>query len=148
MGLRIAFKNTFSPGGAAACGTTTSICTRVSGLIIPVHLRRGICGKGSTKRPGRLQIEQRNHGSARFSSRLGGATRSATVTGVVIVSPQPNGAGEMTEKGRLIRHARPTVPLPVRTPPVPMIEPAFRTLLVAVVLQATIQFSAERFRCW
>lgn len=35
--------------------------------------------------------------------------------------------------GRLIRHARPAAPLPVRTMPVPMIKPAFRTLLVAVV---------------
>jgi hypothetical protein len=57
-----------------------------------------MCGKGSTKRLGWPQIEQRSHGSARFSGRLGGATRSATVTGVVIVSPQPNGAGEMTER--------------------------------------------------
>ncbi|MBI1897221.1 MAG: hypothetical protein HYS04_11975, partial [Acidobacteria bacterium] len=32
--------------------------------------------------------------------------------------------------GRLIRHARPAVPLPVRTLPVSMIEPAFRTPLV------------------
>ena len=50
------------------------------------------------KRPGRRQIAQRTHGSARFSGRLGGATRSATATGVVIVSPQPDGAGEMTER--------------------------------------------------
>jgi hypothetical protein len=43
-------------------------------------------------------MEQRSHKSARFSSRLGGCTRSATATGVGIVSPHPNGAGEMTEK--------------------------------------------------
>jgi hypothetical protein len=54
-------------------------------------------GKGSTKRPGRPQIEQRNQRSARFSSRPGDATCSATATGAVIVSPQPNGAGEMTD---------------------------------------------------
>jgi hypothetical protein len=53
-------------------------------------------GKGSTKRPGRPQIEQRSQRSAGLSSRLGDATRSATATGIVIVSPQPNGAGEMT----------------------------------------------------
>ena len=62
------------------------------------HLRRGMCGKGSTKRPGRPQIEQRSQTSARFSSRLEGATRSTTAAGVVIVSPQPDGAGEMTER--------------------------------------------------
>jgi hypothetical protein len=43
-------------------------------------------------------MEQRSQESARFSSRMGEATRSATATGVVIVSPQPNGAGEMTER--------------------------------------------------
>jgi len=43
-------------------------------------------------------MEQRSHGSARFPGRLEGATRNATTTGVVIVSPQPNGAGEMTER--------------------------------------------------
>jgi hypothetical protein len=53
-------------------------------------------GKGSTKWPGRPQIEQRNQRSARFSSRPGDATRNATATGIVIVSSQPNGAGEMT----------------------------------------------------
>jgi hypothetical protein len=53
-------------------------------------------GKGSTKRPGRPQIEQCNQRSARFSNQPGDATRSATATGIVIVSPQPNGAGEMT----------------------------------------------------
>jgi hypothetical protein len=54
-------------------------------------------GKGSTKRLGRPQIEQRSQRTACFSSRPGGATRSAAATGVVIVSPQPNGAGEMTD---------------------------------------------------
>jgi hypothetical protein len=54
-------------------------------------------GKGSTKRPGRPQIEQRSQRWARFSSRPEDATRSATATGIGIVSPQPNGAGEMTE---------------------------------------------------
>jgi len=47
-------------------------------------------------------MEHRSQASARFSSRMGGATGSATGVpsgdGVVIVSPQPNGAGEMTEK--------------------------------------------------
>jgi hypothetical protein len=56
-----------------------------------------MCGKGLTKRPGRPQIEQRSQRSARFSSRPGGATRSVTATGIEIVFPQPNGAGEMTE---------------------------------------------------
>jgi hypothetical protein len=32
-----------------------------------------------------------------FSSRPEGATRSAATTGVMIVSPQSNGAGEMTD---------------------------------------------------
>jgi hypothetical protein len=32
-----------------------------------------------------------------LSSLLGGATGSAIATGIMIVSPQPNGAGEMTE---------------------------------------------------
>jgi hypothetical protein len=54
-------------------------------------------GKGSTKRPDRPQIEQRSQRSARLSNRPGGATRSVTATGMVIASPQPNGAGEMTE---------------------------------------------------
>jgi hypothetical protein len=54
-------------------------------------------GKGSTKRPGRPQIEQRNQRSGLFSSRMGGATGSVTATDIGIVSPQPNGAGEMTE---------------------------------------------------
>jgi hypothetical protein len=54
-------------------------------------------GKGSTKRPDLPQIEQRSQRSARFSSRTGGPTRSVTATGIGIVSPQPNGAGEMTE---------------------------------------------------
>jgi hypothetical protein len=57
-----------------------------------------MCGKGSTKRPGRPQIEQRSQRSARSSSLLEGATGSATAAGVVIVSPLPNGAGEMTER--------------------------------------------------
>jgi hypothetical protein len=35
--------------------------------------------------------------------------------------------------GRLIRHAGPTAPLPVRALPIPMIEPAFRTPLVPAV---------------
>jgi hypothetical protein len=56
-----------------------------------------MCGKGSTKRPGRPQIEQRSQASALSSSLLGGATRSGLAAGIVIVSPQPNGAGEMTE---------------------------------------------------
>jgi hypothetical protein len=49
------------------------------------------------KRPGRPQIEQRSQRPASFSSRTGGATGSVTATGIGIVSPQPNGAGEMTE---------------------------------------------------
>jgi hypothetical protein len=57
-----------------------------------------MCGKGSTKRLGRPQIEQRSQGPARFSSRPGEGTRSATTAGVVIVSPQSDGAGEMTER--------------------------------------------------
>jgi hypothetical protein len=51
----------------------------------------------STKRPGRPQIEQRSQRSDRFSSLLGNLDGSETATGMVIVSPQPNGAGEMTE---------------------------------------------------
>jgi hypothetical protein len=50
------------------------------------------------KRPGRQHIEQRSRESASFSGRLEGAIRNATSAGVVIVSPQPNGAGEMTER--------------------------------------------------
>jgi hypothetical protein len=42
-------------------------------------------------------MEQRSQRSACFSSRPGGASRSAAATDIVIVSPQPNGAGEMTE---------------------------------------------------
>jgi hypothetical protein len=57
-----------------------------------------MCGKGSTKQPGRPQIEQRSQRTGRFSSRLEGATRHAIATGIVIASPQPNGAGEMTER--------------------------------------------------
>jgi len=56
-----------------------------------------MCGKGLTKRPGRPQIEQRSRRAGRFSSRLEGATRHASAAGIVIASPQPNGAGEMTE---------------------------------------------------
>jgi hypothetical protein len=54
-------------------------------------------GKGSTKRPDRPQIEQYSHGPALVFSRFAGQTRGATTAGVVIVSPQPNGAGEMTD---------------------------------------------------
>jgi hypothetical protein len=54
-------------------------------------------GKGSTKRPGRPQIEQPNQNSVRFSSRREDCICSAMAVGVMIVSPQPNGAGEMTE---------------------------------------------------
>jgi hypothetical protein len=54
-------------------------------------------GKGSTKRPGRPQIEQRSPRLIGFSRWPEGASRSAAATGIVIVSPQPNGAGEMTE---------------------------------------------------
>jgi hypothetical protein len=43
-------------------------------------------------------MAQRSDKSARFSSRPGDRSRSAAATGVVIVSPQPNGAGEMTER--------------------------------------------------
>jgi hypothetical protein len=56
-----------------------------------------MCGKGSTKRPGRPQIEQHSQSPASFSGRTGAGTRSVTATGIAIVSPQPNGAGEMTE---------------------------------------------------
>jgi hypothetical protein len=42
-------------------------------------------------------MEQPSQKSARFSSRPGGCSRSVIATGVVIVSPQPNGGGEMTE---------------------------------------------------
>src|SRR6266566_9067474 len=62
------------------------------------HLRRGICGKGSTKRPARPQIEQRSQRLDRFSSPPGSSDGSETATGIVIVSPQPNGAGEMPER--------------------------------------------------
>jgi hypothetical protein len=61
------------------------------------HLRRGICGKGSTKRPGRPQIEQRSQRSDRFSRPADSLDGGENATGIVIVSPQPNGAGEMTE---------------------------------------------------
>jgi hypothetical protein len=40
--------------------------------------------------------------------------------------------------GRLIRHARPTVTLAVRTLPVPVVEPAFRTPLVAAIGSTTL----------
>jgi hypothetical protein len=56
-----------------------------------------MCGKGLTKRLGRPQIEQRSQRPASFSSRTEGATRSVTATGIGIISPHPNGAGEMTE---------------------------------------------------
>jgi len=42
-------------------------------------------------------MEQRSRKSACFSTLPSGRTPSATAAGVVIVSPQPNGAGEMTE---------------------------------------------------
>jgi hypothetical protein len=61
------------------------------------HLRRGIWGKGSTKRPDRPQIEQRSPRADRFSSPQGSLDGNGTATGIVIVSPQPNGAGEMAE---------------------------------------------------
>ena len=67
------------------------------GLIIQAHLRRGMCGKGSTKRPVRPQIEQRSHSRPAFPAGPGPDCSAATA-GVVIVSPQPNGAGEMTER--------------------------------------------------
>jgi hypothetical protein len=54
-------------------------------------------GKGSTKRPDRPQIEQHSQKPARISCRRGDRTRSSASAGVVIVSSQPNGAGEMTE---------------------------------------------------
>jgi hypothetical protein len=54
-------------------------------------------GKGSTKRPARPQIEQRSQRPGRFSGSPGSRNRSSAATGVVIVSPQPHGAGEMTE---------------------------------------------------
>jgi len=57
-----------------------------------------MCGKGLMKRLGRPQIEQRSQRSARFSSRPGGDTGSVTAFGIAIVSPQPNGGGEMTER--------------------------------------------------
>jgi hypothetical protein len=50
------------------------------------------------KRPGRPQIEQRSQRADRFSSRPGSSDGSETATGTVIVSPQPNGAGEKTER--------------------------------------------------
>jgi hypothetical protein len=42
-------------------------------------------------------MEQRSQRSGRFSSPPGCRDGSGTATGMVIVSPQPNGAGEMTE---------------------------------------------------
>jgi hypothetical protein len=65
---------------------------------IEAHLRREICGKGLTKRLGRPQIEQRSQRSDRFSSPPGNSHGIGTATGGVIASPQPNGAGEKTER--------------------------------------------------
>jgi len=54
--------------------------------------------KGSTKRPGRPQIEQHSQRSGRFSRPVGSFDGSGPATGMVIVSPQPNSAGEMTKR--------------------------------------------------
>src|SRR5437660_12406782 len=48
--------------------------------------RSGLAGHRSSRRGQR---------SSRFSSRPGSVDGNGTVTGMVIVSPQPNGAGEM-----------------------------------------------------
>src|SRR6266478_8619759 len=97
------------------------------------HLRRGICGKGSTKRPGRPQIEQRSQRLGRFSNSPGSLDGSEAATGIVIVPPQPNGVRRNDRKGTLIRHASRRVTPPVLTLPVAMIEPALETPLVAAV---------------
>jgi hypothetical protein len=49
------------------------------------------------KRPGRPQIEQRSQRSAGFPNPPRSSGGSWTATAIEIVSPQPNGAGEMTE---------------------------------------------------
>jgi hypothetical protein len=62
------------------------------------YLRRGIWGKGLTNRPGLPQIAQRSQRVGSFSNPPGKGDGGENATGTVIVSPQPNGAGEMTER--------------------------------------------------
>jgi hypothetical protein len=50
------------------------------------------------KRASRPQIEQRSQRADRFSHSPGSSDGSETATGAVIVSPQPNGDGEKTER--------------------------------------------------
>ena len=92
-----------------------------------------MCGKGSTKRPGRPQTEQRSHRAAGFPA--GPAARNSRPDRSRRRDRFSTGewCRRNDRKGTLIRHAGPAVALPVGTLPVTMIEPAFGTLLVTAV---------------
>src|ERR1700686_2579838 len=58
------------------------------------HLRSGMCGNGSMKRPARPQIRQHRPNAGRFSYQDCDAGEGFTAS----ASPQPNDAGETIER--------------------------------------------------
>jgi hypothetical protein len=95
-------------------------------------------GKGSTKRPGRPQIAQHSHRSARCSGPQDSVAGRRRATGIATRFSTAEWCRRTDREGTLIRHARRRVTLPVGTLPVAMIEPAFWTLLVATVGSAAL----------